>query len=91
MSVTLTPNVEERIRHLIETGQYPDINAVLLDALQLLEERNEARVLRLRELVRSGFESGDSVELTPDLWDQLVREAEAEDRLGLPIRDEVTP
>jgi hypothetical protein len=64
---------------------------VLLDALPRLEERNEARVLRLREMVRTGFESGDAVELTPDLWDQLVREAEEEDRQGLPIRDDVTP
>jgi putative addiction module CopG family antidote len=91
MVMTLTPSIEARIRDLIDSGQYPDADAVLLDALQLLEERNQERFLALREKVRAGFESGEGVELTPELWDQLVREADEEDRLGLPIRDDVTP
>jgi putative addiction module CopG family antidote len=91
MSGTLTPGIEARIRMLIETGQYPDADAVLLDALQLLEERNHERFLALREKVRAGFESGEGDELTPELWERLNREADEEDRLGLPIRDDVTP
>jgi putative addiction module CopG family antidote len=76
MSVTLAPEVEDRIRCWIDSGRYPDANAVLVDALELLEERNQARFLKLREMVRAGFESGDPVELTPELWDELEREAE---------------
>ncbi|HKG25876.1 MAG TPA: type II toxin-antitoxin system ParD family antitoxin [Thermomicrobiales bacterium] len=76
MSVTLAPEVQDRIRSWIDSGQYPDADTVVLDALQLLEERNQARFLKLRELVRAGFESGDPVELTPELWDELEREAE---------------
>ena len=91
MSVTLTPNIEARIRVLIETGQYLDADAVLLDALQLLEERNQERFLALREKIRVGFESGEGAELTPELWEKLLREADEEDRLGLPICDDVTP
>jgi putative addiction module CopG family antidote len=91
MSVTLAPEMEERIRSWIESGQYRDANAVLLDALQLLDERNQARFRKLREMVRAGFESDDAVELTPELWDNLLREAEEEERQDLPIRDEVRP
>ena len=91
MSVTLAPEVEGRIRSWIETGRYPDADAVVRDALQLLEEHNRARFLRLQEMVRQGFESGDALELTPELWDDLLREAEEEERQGLPIRDEVKP
>jgi len=82
MTVTLTPRIEERIRHWIESGHYSDANAVLSDALQLLEERNQARFLKLRELVRAGFESGDAGELTPELMDEIEQEAEKAFRRG---------
>jgi putative addiction module CopG family antidote len=76
MSVTLAPEIESRIRSWIDSGRYPNANAVMLDALQLLEERSQAQLLKLREMVRAGFESGDPVELTPELWDELERESE---------------
>jgi putative addiction module CopG family antidote len=82
MSVTLAPELEDRIRSWIESGQYPDADAVLRDALQLLEERNQARFLQLRDLVRAGFESGDAGELTPELMDEIEREAEEAFRRG---------
>lgn len=76
MSLTLAPEVEGRIRSWIESGRYPDADAVVLDALQLLEERNQQQFLRLREMVRQGFESGDPMDLTPALWDDPRRESE---------------
>ncbi|MGH2557573.1 MAG: type II toxin-antitoxin system ParD family antitoxin [Thermomicrobiales bacterium] len=82
MTVTLAPRIEKLIRHWIESGQYPDADAVLSDALQLLQERNQARFLKLRELVRAGFESGDAGELTPELMDEIEREAEEDFRRG---------
>ena len=91
MSVTLTPQVEHQIRRLVESGRYADADAVVRDALRLLEEHDRTRALKLREMVRAGFESGDEVELTSELWDELVREAEEEERHGVPIRDEVRP
>jgi putative addiction module CopG family antidote len=91
MSVTLSPEVQSRVLSWVGRGRYSDANAVVLDALQLLEERNQEQFLKLREMVRAGFESGDELELTPELWNDLVREAEEEERQGLPIRDEVRP
>jgi hypothetical protein len=34
---------------------------------------------------------GEVVDWTPDYLEQLKREADEEDRLGLPISDDVTP
>ncbi len=91
MSVTLTPRLEERIRHWIENGRYPDAEAVIDKALEALEDQEQAQFVRLRELVLAGFASGDGGEFTPETWEEIAREADEADRLGLPIRREVQP
>jgi putative addiction module CopG family antidote len=91
MSVTLTPQTEEEIRSWIESGRYPNADAVIQTALQALKDREEARVHKLRELVLTGHNSGPGEELTPELWEEIAREADEADRLGLPIRREVQP
>jgi hypothetical protein len=42
-------------------------------------------------LILVGLGSGPGVELTPEVWAEIEREADEADRLGLPIRDEVQP
>ena len=91
MTVTLPPEVEAQVRNWIESGRYPDADAVPSDALRLLEEREQERFLRLREMVRAGFESGEAVELTPELWDELEREAEAAYQRGEKPDPDVCP
>jgi len=56
-----------------------------------LDARDEERFLRLRALVREGFESGDERELTPELWDELEREADEADRRRDPLDPNVCP
>jgi putative addiction module CopG family antidote len=91
MSVTLTPEVEDRIRHWMDSGQYPDAGSLILKALEALEAQEEARFLKLREPILVGHSSGPGEELTDELWERIEREADEADRLGLPIRDEVQP
>jgi putative addiction module CopG family antidote len=76
MSVTLTPKVEEQIRHWIDGGRYPDAEAVILKALEALEDQEQSRFLKARELILAGLNSGEGVELTPELMDEIEREAE---------------
>lgn len=76
MSVTLTTRTEEEIRSWIESGRYPDADALIHTALQALKDQEEAKLLKLRELVRAGFESGDAVELTDELWAEIERRSE---------------
>jgi putative addiction module CopG family antidote len=91
MSVTLNPRLEERIRHWIESGRYSDADAVIDKALEALENQEQTRLAKLRELVTVGFASGDGGEFTPETWAEIAREADEADRLGLPIRREVQP
>ena len=91
MSITLNPRTEERIRRLVESGRFPDPDAVVDGALQALEAQEQSRFEATRELILAGLNSGDGVVLTPEVWAEIEREADEADRLGLPIRDEVQP
>lgn len=82
MSVTLNPETESRIRDLVERGRYPDAATLIDRALEALESQEEERLANLRELVRAGFESGNRVELTDELWDEMERRAEERFRRG---------
>jgi putative addiction module CopG family antidote len=86
MSINLTPQVEQRIRDWVENGPYADADAVVDNALRALEERERAKFVKLRELVRAGIESGNLREFTPELEDEIAREADEADRRDLPVR-----
>ena len=76
MSVTLSQKTEEQIRAWIARGRFADADTVVESALRALEEQERARFDRLKEMVRVGFESGDAVELTNELWDEMERRSE---------------
>jgi putative addiction module CopG family antidote len=76
MSVTLTPRTEAEIRRLIESGRYADADAVVQTALAALEARDQERLLKLRELVLTGHNSGIAGELTEEMMDEIERSAE---------------
>ncbi len=65
MAMTLTKNVGSLIQDWIETGQYDDANAVMVDALRLLEERKTGD---LRAKLQTGIDQldrGESILATP--------------------------
>jgi putative addiction module CopG family antidote len=76
MGVTLSPETEAKIQRWVDSGQYPDADAAVKSALQALEERNEARLENLRQLLRTGWESPSLGELTGELWDEIDRRAD---------------
>jgi putative addiction module CopG family antidote len=82
MVVQLSPRVEAEIERLVASGQYANADEVIDEGLRLLAERERARFLQLRDLVREGFESGDALELTPELMDEIEREAEEAAKRG---------
>ena len=72
--------------------QYSDADAVIEEALRLLDERD--RLAWLRQAVDEAdaeFARGEFVEWTSDFLERLKREAEEDSRLGRPIPDEVKP
>jgi len=76
MSVTLNPETEARIRRWIDNGRYPDADAVVDKALEALQAEEQARFLKLRELILVGHNSGIAGELTEEMMDEIERSAE---------------
>jgi antitoxin ParD1/3/4 len=77
MSVTLDPQIEARIRTLIETGRYPDANTVVNDALRVLESRDR-QIDELRAKIQIGIDEADRGELdewTPELRARIRQSA----------------
>ena len=92
MVIQISPESESTIRDLISQGAYEDEEAVVAEALRVLVERDKLE--RLRALIAIGDEQaarGEVVEWTPDFMERLMREAEEDERLGRPLRDEVLP
>ena len=91
MSVTLCPKSEELIQRLSEAGAYPDADAVIRDALHLLEEHERKRQWRRAEL-RSAVEQaerGELIDVTPERFEDLKQRAIESTRQGKPVRDAV--
>lgn len=94
MNVSLTPDLEALIREKVESGRYSSSSEVVREALRLLEQRDREREERLRVALAAGLDDiarGNVIPWTPDFMEQLNREADEEDRLGLPISSDVTP
>lgn len=91
-SVELDSESESAIRQKVAGGRYGDAATVIREALETLEERE--RQLRLRALVLEGFasaEHGELTELTPELMEELAREADEMERLGRQPNPDVCP
>ena len=92
MHVSLTPPLAELIRRKVQSGLYADANEVVEEALRLLDERDRMAHLRALIAVADGeIARGETIAWTPDFMEQLKREADEEDRQGLPIDDVVQP
>lgn len=92
MNVSLTPQLEAMIRRKVESGMYNNASEVVREALRLLDDREKLTALRAAVSVGdSDIQRGELVEWSPDLLARLKHEAAEEDRLGLPISDDVQP
>jgi putative addiction module CopG family antidote len=76
MTVQLPADLEASIKQRVASGRFDDEVDVIREAMKALGAHEHQRLLRLRALVREGFESGDGVELTTELMDEIEREAE---------------
>lgn len=83
MALQLSLRNQARITELLEHGDYPDADAIVEQALELLSERE--RFLDLRAAIAAGVEEvaqGKIVEFTPErreaLWQAAIVQAEQE-------------
>ena len=78
MNVSLTPELEETVRHKVQSGRYLSASEVMREALRLLEERDKRE--ELRNAIRKGLDSGPAEPL-----DMEAVKAEARNRLSPPV------
>ena len=93
MNLSLDTSSETLIRQKVESGLYRDAGEVVREALRLLDERDR-RAEALRAELRIGLdqvEHGELIDYTPELLEELSRQAEDDARDGKPIKDAVKP
>jgi Arc/MetJ-type ribon-helix-helix transcriptional regulator len=86
LTLTLSPELEQRIDDLVSRGEYPDADAVLADAVEsLVRERERHEVERtfkdsglidaqLEALMGEAGNSGPHEEMTAQDWADIERE-----------------
>lgn len=92
LTVALPAQFEASVQECIDSGRYADTGEVVREALRVLDRRN--RLERLRAEIALGLEDsehGEEIEFTPEFWDRLIREAEDDERNGVPINEAVLP
>jgi antitoxin ParD1/3/4 len=77
MNISLTPHLEKMIREKISSGSYNSASEVVREALRLLEQEDELRVLKLQKLrqdIKEGLESGPSQVFDAQQFKRAARE-----------------
>lgn len=93
MRIAYPPDIEQTITKLVESGRYRDSEAVLREAVRLLDE-HERRTDVLRAKLQIGIDEADRGELipwTPELRDQIVQSALRRAALGEEPDPDVCP
>ncbi len=90
MPMNLTPQHEALIRDKVEAGLYGSAEEAIATAVRLLDARDRA-VRDLRVKIQIGIDSGEGVELTPELMDEIDWEAEAAFHRGEHPHPDVCP
>jgi putative addiction module CopG family antidote len=80
MPMQLPPRAEAIIQQKISSGLYASADEAIAAAIQLLEE-HDRRLLHLREAIDEG-EVGEAIPWSPELMEQLSREAEEMEQRG---------
>ena len=93
MAIQLPVDLEEQIRQKVASGDYDDPSDVIRAAIRLRDKQDQ-RVQELRALVAAGLasiERGDVREWTPELLDEIERNADEQIRRGIPPEPHVCP
>ena len=93
MNVSLTPTLESIVRKKVESGLYNNASEVVREAIRQMDERDR-RLEQLRFAIAEGeaeVERGEIAIWSETSLAEIIAEAEEEDRLGLPIDEDVQP
>jgi putative addiction module CopG family antidote len=93
MVIHVPADLEASIRERVESGEYPDETEVIRTALRALAAR-EQRIEEIRASIAEGLaeiERGEGYEWTPELMEEISREADEQIRLGRLPKPDVCP
>lgn len=88
MGIDLRPETEAAILERVERGEYDDADQVIQTALRQLAEAEFRR--SIAEGIAS-LDRGEGIELTPEVWDEIGREADEMVRRGDKPHPDVCP
>ncbi len=92
VTVGLPPRLEAVVQEMVESGKYADAEAVLTEALRVLDERDRLEWLRAAiDIAEAEIERGEVVEWMPVFFARLKSEAIEATRNGIPVPDDVKP
>ncbi|CAN5659931.1 type II toxin-antitoxin system ParD family antitoxin [soil metagenome] len=92
INVNLTPRLEEIIHNKVKSGLYNNASEVVREAIRQMDDGD--RLKRLRVAIAEGdadIARGNVLRWTDETMDELKREADQADALGLPIDDDLAP
>jgi putative addiction module CopG family antidote len=93
MAIQLPTDLEEQIRQKVASGEYDDPSAVIRAAIRLLDKRDQ-QLHELRASIAEGLkaiERGEGIELTPEVWEEIEREAHERFLMGDQPKPDVCP
>ncbi len=93
MAIQLPADIEARIQQKVANGAFPDAGEVVREAMRLLEEQ-ERPFEELRAKLQTGLDQldrGEGVPFTPELVEQMRRDAEDRFRRGERPNPDVVP
>jgi antitoxin ParD1/3/4 len=76
VNVKLAPRTEELVREKVASGHYGDEDAVIYEALLALDDQERLEALRAAIAIGDAeIERGETVEFTPELLEEMKRNA----------------
>lgn len=70
MNVVLNPELEQLIQSLLDTGKYENVEAVLREALRLLFERNNRRIIARK--IKDLFEKTQAIPEVQEITEEEI-------------------
>lgn len=90
MNIYLGEHYEEFLKKKVAEGRFTSVSEVIRDALRIYERRDyDEYVHRLVAEAIDDVNNGRVYEVTPEFWEQLERDADEDDRNGVPIPEHV--
>jgi antitoxin ParD1/3/4 len=88
MNVNLSPQLEAMVKAKVASGRYTSASEVVREALRLMEQQDQLRLLQFEQLrrdIQDGLASGEA-----EVWNPKAIKAEGRRRLGVHVDSDLS-